>query len=125
MRGLEITNDEFEAIIRCYEWNKLLVFDDSGNVFVDLKKYSELGHYLPVESEYQSYLVGFALVKKLYECPYRTQDDLICIHPPRGPIYEQVVVKKRLPIYRETKLSAANSACAVASDDFVEIEEVE
>ena len=125
MKGLEVTHEEFKAIMLDHEWQKLLVFDKKGNVFVDLKKYSELGHYLPIESEFQSYIVGFTFVKKLYDCPYRTQEDLVCIHPPRPPKIAREVVKKRIPIYKRTELGGPESAQSEHPDSqYFEVEEV-
>jgi len=80
MKGLEISQEIFKAIINDYAWSKFLVHKD-GNVFVDLKKYSDNKFYLPIKSEFQSYCVGFKFTNDLYACPYRDQNDLVCIYP--------------------------------------------
>lgn len=81
MKGLGIKREEFQAILDDPKWAPFLVFDKERNVFVDLKRYSENKCYLPVKSEYQDYVAGFFITKKLYECVYRSQNDLVCIYP--------------------------------------------
>ena len=123
MKGLEVTEEEYRAILTSFDWQPLLRFDNEGNVFVDLKKYSKLGHYLPIESEYQSYVVGYLIMKKLYECPYRTQDDLVCVYPARPKTPKPRIIKERVPVLKEIKYASGESAATPYADhEYIEIE---
>ncbi len=103
-KGLEITHEQLEAILKDAAWLPFLVFDNSGNVFVDLKKYSDNKFYLPVKSEFQSSVVGFFFMKDLFKCPYRSQDDMVCIHAPRPKEYEITYEKYEQPVFEPTTM---------------------
>jgi hypothetical protein len=126
MKGLEISETEYMAILKDLEWKKLLLFDNDGNTFIDLKKYSKLGYYLPIKSEHQSYLVGFNFVDKLYSCPYRTQSDLVCIFPKKPKIYKTVTRTVRIPIFEETRIlnEGESAECSTVNHKYREVEEI-
>lgn len=114
MKGLELERKVFDAIVRDHKWQDLLVFDNDRNVFIDLGKYSALGHYLPIESEFQAYMVGYKFVQDLYACVYRTQNDLVCIYPKLEP--EPKLIRVLKPVFEPIKPldeqdSGASSVC--------------
>jgi hypothetical protein len=116
MKGLEVTRGVFEAILKCREWNKLIVFDKDHNVMIDLKKYSARGSYLPIESEYQSYIVGFLFMKELYDCPYRTQEDRVYVYPKQEKRKSQKWVKERRPVMRQIIDIVTKPESSIAED---------
>lgn len=121
MKGLEVTYDIFKAILSDVEWQFLLVFDDHDNVFIDLAKYSKHGSYLPIKSEFQSYMIGFKFMKDLYACPYRSQDDLVCIYPPKKPSYRVEFVKYKLPVMKDIEIGHGDAACDRVEHETIDV----
>lgn len=110
VKGLEIPVEQYLAILKDPDWQKFLVFK-GPDVFVDLKKYSDNKYYLPVKSEYQSSVVGFFFMTKLFKCPYRSQDDLVHIHPPRPKQYDLTIEPVYVPVFEPMHPADGPEAC--------------
>jgi hypothetical protein len=123
IKGLEIEREVFNAIISDHKWQHFLVFKDA-DVYVDLKKYSENKCYLPIDSEFQSYIVGFTFTKELYACPYRSQDDLVCIYPKRLEKKIPIIVKRKMPFLSPISLDEPSDSSLPPDIQVVEIEEL-
>ena len=99
MKGLKVKPETLHKILSDYKWNKFIVYDKNHKPMIDLKKYSEGKCYLPIGDGFSNYIDGFLFTNDLYECPYRTQDDLVYLvpdvpKPPKIIKYREAVMPK-------------------------------
>lgn len=92
-----IEEELFTELLKDPDWYKLLLHRVDGSIWIDLKAYSDLGHYLPIGKGLDNYTKGYIFTQKLYDDKYRTKDNLIELELPK---YEIKVTQRltRIPI---------------------------
>lgn len=120
IKGIEVTPEDFVAILNDRNWQDILVFKDR-DVYIDLEKYSEGGVYFPIGGDYCK---GFFFIGKLYKCVYRTQDDLVALIEkiPEQPKPKKLVeVKRRIPTFIDTVSIGTEAACDTDDHKYIEV----